>query len=138
MLVDPVTDLLAGPRGRRLCLALVHQGAGGAWPPNASCDADMWVALAAAVRDRPEPTAGLLWAALTDSVDSARYGQEPDPTDVALADPRAVELLQPVAADLVADPANAWWWAGADPADQVVVDWPLSDIPGTRQPPGRG
>lgn len=64
----------------------------------------------------------LLLECVADAVDEARYWQEPDEMDVALADPRLSAALAPVAARIAASPAATWWSAGLDPSRQVFVD----------------
>lgn len=64
----------------------------------------------------------LLLECAADAVDSARYWQDPDELDVALGDPRLVTALAPVAAQIVAAPAAAWWPTGLDLAQQVYVE----------------
>ncbi len=64
----------------------------------------------------------LLLECVAASVDEARYWQEPDEMDVALADPRLSAALAPVAARIAASPAATWWSAGLDPSRQVFVD----------------
>ena len=57
-------------------------------------------------------------------VDSARYWQDVDPVDGVLADPRAVEVLRPMAAAVLAAPATSWWRDDVDHQYQQDVDWP--------------
>ena len=64
----------------------------------------------------------LLLECVADAVDEARYWQEPDEMDVALADPRLSAALAPVAAHIAASPAATWWSAGLDLSRQVFVD----------------
>ncbi|MDA8297407.1 MAG: hypothetical protein M0004_12625 [Actinomycetota bacterium] len=64
----------------------------------------------------------LLLECVADALDEARYWQEPDEMDVALADPRLSAALAPVAARIAASPAATWWSAGLDPSRQVFVD----------------
>lgn len=69
---------------------------------------------------------------LAASVDSARYWQDVDPVDGVLADPRAVEVLRPLAAPVLAAPATAWWHDDVDRGSQQHVEWPLGKR--TRRP----
>ena len=57
-------------------------------------------------------------------VDSARYWQDVDPVDGVLADPRAVEVLRPLAAAVLAAPATGWWRDDVDHQCQQHIDWP--------------
>ena len=120
-------ELLAGPRGRRLCLELVSpwredtavqpspgwhglaSGLGGASPRQLAAELAALVSAAdlTAVTTGPGET-GLL-APVHSSVDAARYWQPPDGLDLALAEPAVAAALGPVARVLTAFPATAWW-----------------------------
>jgi hypothetical protein len=63
-----------------------------------------------------------LFDALVQSVTWARYWQEPDGIDQALAGPGMAQALAPVAAR-VAAAAPSWWSAPVDAASQRLVDW---------------
>ena len=128
-------DLLAGPRGRRLCweavgwLAEVQTGRNPMW--RAWWDVGAALAVLRGVLAGPG-LAGLaaagdidLLVPLARSVDAARYWQDPDDTDRVLAHPEVVDALQPVADALAVARAAAWWPAGMAPGAQAVV------VPGT-------
>ena len=109
-------DLLAGPRGRRLCWSLVDAGdhpgwdrvQDAAWAGDltglsdelAACVAHTDLASIAAETDEME-----LLAAVSASVDAAMYWQEPDDEDRALASQAVREALLPVARAVTAAPA---------------------------------
>ena len=90
-------ELAQGPRGRRLCHEL-QRGSGAM-------------------------DAAALLAALAESVSWAKYWQEPDRQDLALAAPAARDALRPVAEAVAAAPAAAWWWAPTVLDDQHYVEW---------------
>jgi len=104
-----VTDLLAGPRGRRLCWALLDL------PDIGLVDvphADIEAAVGTTVRLLPaadDATEARLLDALGRSVDFARYWQEPDECDDALGGTEVRDLLRPVADAVLACPSAAWW-----------------------------
>jgi hypothetical protein len=132
--------LLAGPRGRRLCLALMQAAAGRYdWPGLTWTDGpdgrrvglfDHAHVQATLARDvaatdltaltQPEQ----LLDALMASVDHAVYWQPPDDVDQLLADDQVAGLLAPVAEAVVAAPASQWWAAPVDLDDQHAVSWP--------------
>jgi hypothetical protein len=64
----------------------------------------------------------LLLECVADSVDAARYWQDPDELDLALADLRLEPALAPVAFWIAAAPAAKWWSDPVDPAEQVLVE----------------
>jgi hypothetical protein len=68
---------------------------------------------------------------LADSVQSARYWQDPDEIDRILADPLVAEELRAVADVIASAPASAWWSSAMPPTDQVFIDW----HPRRSQPP---
>ena len=114
---DAGSSLDKGPRGRRLCWTVLDR----LHPDPVS--SPFWRAIF-----QPEPDSllrvleeflpaidfaaladpaneELLLECVADSVDEARYWQEPDEMDVALADPRLSAALAPVAARIAASPA---------------------------------
>lgn len=103
-------ELLAGPRGRRLCLEAAGQ----------------------------DLTPEVLHAALSASVDAAGYWQEPDEQDRAGALPAARTALEPIAHQVLASPV-AREWTRPRPAEQWVIDWRDEDdsAPITRTTPER-
>lgn len=88
-----VDDLLAGPRGRRLC---------------------------AEVADDRSPEGISL--ALTESVDAARYWQFPDELDQELFRPASRDRLRPAAEVLASATATAWWTDRLDLDDLHEVE----------------
>ena len=76
-----------------------------------------------------EPT---LRGCLSDTVAVARYWQEPDEFDQALATSEVVAALRPIAVSLLSSVASTWWSSSMDPARQVAVQWadePVEDPP---------
>ncbi|WP_258068846.1 DUF1990 domain-containing protein [Arthrobacter sp. N199823] len=148
--------LLAGPRGRRLCLELADLAATAAAPdpdrndfhsakiyaahtlepgrgPSAS-----YAGQGADASPLPNPTAAevaalldalplpvlseaALLQALTATVNSARYWQEPDGEDILAASAPMRHALHRVAEHLLASPFVAWWMAPLDTAEQWTV-----------------
>ena len=138
-----VPGMLAGPRGRRLCLALA-----GRLSPDVS-QAQFWLAyeldpgrgtsrgvmyfadgasaneperavmsvpeFAELIRESgiPPLRASDVNEALRDSVDSARYWQEPDGEDVLAAQPEVRAALEPIARAVQANVASEDWGATA-------------------------
>lgn len=151
--------LLAGPRGRRVCLTLaaadadhraglalmyatyhLETDAGGSVvvltvPPHAAepvpevTPEEVAAHLAAAPVAVPDSRD--LMAALEAAVDSARYWQEPDGSDLLAATPALQAVLARAARAVAASPAAAWWTAPVDVADQwrVTFDHPPSRTP---------
>lgn len=119
--------LLAGPRGRSLCWAVVVDAV-----PEAS------VALHTATTDPArtgdvvdalrrvgavDATHARLSRALAAAVDDAMYWQPPDAGDAVLADPRVVAALEPVARAVLAAPAAAWWSQPCATTSQVLTSY---------------
>ena len=112
-------QLLAGPRGRRLCAELLVGPDGGLGPP---WHWQLTVSEIAPARARDDVRAALaatdlttvaehrrLHDALLAAVDSTRYWQEPFEVDRVLADDTVAQLLRPVAEAVAAAPASGWW-----------------------------
>lgn len=143
---DAVSRLLAGPRGRRLCLQyalyaspsigtplfwLSHWAApqrgtmliiGEGEPPE---EPDYTVEQLADLITSitvPPPRTETLHEALRDSVDVARYWQEADGGDVVAAHPAVRAALAGVARIIVSSPAAASWDSPPSP-QQWAVDW---------------
>lgn len=133
--------LLAGPRGRRLCWAAVDALAfaqtGRSQLHGVECAAVPDGVLSAVQRVVADTDLSLLasWTEpvsllhrVADSVDSARYWQDPDEVDRVLGRPAVADLLWPVAEAIGAAPAATWWSAAVALDEQVLVDWrPVSD-----------
>ena len=145
-------DLLAGPRGRRLCLQLVLEAVERHWPPMSwtqgpagypvgRVDPESAQRLLAdavaevdgvAVAATADPVAFL--PALTAAVDEARYWQEPDEVDRWLTEPAIGAELLPIAAAVATAPASQWWREPVAPAGQHAVSW-LQEDPPVLDPP---
>lgn len=142
-MTDLAAALLAGPRGRRLLSALVSaDGEPWVWPalvedgggPGLEAPAGplrdrLRDRLARAV-DAVDLDALAAWAdprdllpAFADSVAAARYWQDPDAEDRALADPGLVDVLRPVADAVARSAAAAWWSEPVDLAAQQHLTW---------------
>jgi hypothetical protein len=139
---DPA-DLLAGPRGRRLCfeLACPVVGRNVDDPPARPGWFDAWMRSAAVSQDqlRTELDAALavagldrvaaerdplrLLAPLARSVDEAMYWQQPDGIDYELASRLLAEALVPVAHAVSAAPAAGWWASPLDAASQRITEF---------------
>jgi len=145
-------DLLAGPRGRRLCWTLagvygpqglkagvpgwreVMFGTGPASPDQLAAElrdvvAGRYLDAIATLTDE-----SALLGPLTAAVNSAMYWQEPDDVDAVLADDAVSASLAPVAAAVTAAPASRWWASPVDRNRQVYVHFLLA---GDRQADGR-
>ncbi|PZR52245.1 hypothetical protein DNL40_12465 [Xylanimonas oleitrophica] len=142
-------DLLAGPRGRRLCLALVvdaddgvreavrdaayeldpgrgttvmRLGAGGHRHASRTPRVSPTdVARAIDAAGVPAVDARRLLLALAAAVDHARYWQPPDGEDVLAATPEVCAALRPVADAVVTSPHTRWWSAPCATAEQSAV-----------------
>lgn len=145
--------LLAGPRGRRLCLEILLRASDAREVYEAGW-AVMWAAYplaenpavltsfgpGAAARTQPEVspaeaaaalarvgvpdlTAAALDAALATTVDQAAYWQPPSGEDVLAATEEVRAALEPLAAAVVGSPHTAWWSSAIDRAGQATVRW---------------
>jgi hypothetical protein len=132
---QPKESLIAGPRGRRLCWAVLDRldGSPGLSPFS------MWH-----FRQDPRGLSKTLESSLSidlhrlavlgndewllncvaESVNAARYWQDPDELDLALADPRFTDPLGRVAEAIAASPTTSWWSSGVDPENQIYLHWP--------------
>jgi len=135
--------LLAGPRGRRLCWTLlwhglahdvrqpdswiqvwqaVHSGdLSGCLDAFSSCVA--WADPAALAADP-----ATVFEALGAAVSEARYWQEPDAEDQALAAAEVGEALRPIASAVAEAPESGWWTSPVDRGRQRYVQF-LGDRP---------
>jgi hypothetical protein len=68
-----------------------------------------------------EPNDRVLMLALAAAVDSARYWQEPDGSDVLAATPVVRSALERVATTIVAAQSAGWWWEPLDANEQWKV-----------------
>lgn len=118
-------DLLLGPRGRGLCMAVALRLREPVWtaqydaarhPGDASRRSALVRALAAVdpgpVRGWRDPLSYL--EPMDSSITSAMYWQPPHDEDVILAEPEVAAALRPVAEAIAASPAAAWWTASAE------------------------
>jgi hypothetical protein len=135
-------DLLSGPRGRRVCLSLLAETdprlralerraeVGRASLHFVSTLKDL---VTEASEQLPSEFGEFaLMTALLESVDAARYWQEPYEVDRLLADPRVQAALAPVAEAVASSPEAAWWSTPLDRERQRYVQW-LDETPG--EPP---
>jgi len=120
-----VDDLLAGPRGRVLCMAVAHrldQRVWSAWlhatwhPAAASRLADLVRALEAI---DPEPVHAwrdsmAFLEPVDETVSHAMYWQPPHDQDVIASDPAVVVALRPIAGAIATAPATVWWSSPVD------------------------
>ena len=140
---DSADELLAGPRGRRLCWSLVNPRArdlvldGSCWlrvgRGESAPAAGLATELAAAVaRTDLESIAAAtaevaLLVPLAESVDAAMYWQPQDAEDVALTAPEVADALMPVARAVSAAQAARWWSGEMAPGRQRFVQYLASD-----------
>ena len=126
--------LETGPRGRLLCWVVLDrlqadQVSSTFWQAGFDSFLDEMLSvldsLLAAVNlvalDDPE-SEELLLECVADSVDAARYWQDPDELDIALADLRLEAALAQVATRIAKAPAAKWWTDPVDPSKQVYVE----------------
>jgi len=155
--------LLAGPRGRRLCLEILLRASDArevyeagwavtwaAYPlaensavltsfgPGAAARTQPEVspAEAAAALARvgvPDLTVAALDAALATTVDQAAYWQPPSGEDVLAATEEVRAALEPLAVAVVGSPHTTWWSSALDRAWQATVRWE-DDRPSTAAP----
>ena len=116
MVLDMTPDeLLAGPRGRRLCYEL----------------SQLWVPKAGAPTG---PTMAQLLAALDLTVANARYWEPPDDIDKQAASPAMLATLAPVAQWLAGSPPfTHWWFQAFDRTAQYLVIDPEHSPSGERR-----
>ena len=128
-------DLLACPRGRRLCWSLLDPGDYPGWDlvwdgaqrgnltgltdELAACvartDLDSTVVRADQLT---------LLAALVQPVQTAAYWQEPDDDDYALSAREVRDALLPVAQAVTVAPDSRWWASPIAAGSQQYVEWP--------------
>lgn len=150
--MDDVFGILAGPRGRRLCLEVAteigddvcreslfwlshkhaaHPGKiiGFGWKATSKAVAERADAVhlsdltdAIAAADLTAIDGALVARAFARSVGAAMYWQEPDGDDTVAGLPEVIEALRPVAGAIDALPETAWWRAGVR-SPQWAVEW---------------
>jgi hypothetical protein len=144
---DVPEDLLAGPRGRRLCfeLACPTHYRDGDWPDECASWFSAWgtgdsvsrqqlgteLAAAVAATDLDSLAAttdpvGLL-KPLTASVEAAMYWQPADGIDDELASPDVADRLIAVARAVTRAPAAAWWSTPVDRDNQYYAQFLADD-----------
>lgn len=119
-------QLLAGPRGREVCASVALQQSPDLHLPHDRSQVATFLEhldqvdteAIAALKDPLD-----LMAALSSSVDSAMYWQEPHEENLLLDDPVIVTALEPVARALAAAAAADWWWSPADLGQQAITRW---------------
>ncbi|TVZ01045.1 hypothetical protein EAS64_32570 [Trebonia kvetii] len=131
-------ELLAGPRGRLLCWAVLQVGLADdlrdlpawprAWEGLNGGDLSGRVDALASIVARTDlaslaASSGTVLEALGWTVDAAGYWGQPGPEDRALASDAAAEALRPVAAALAASPASRWWDTPVDLARQRYAQY---------------
>lgn len=126
-------DLLAGPRGRRVCWELTGFASFGLHGLQSSQVTERVARTVAELR--ADEADRLVLDALRSSVDAATYWQEPDECDEYLDAPELVELLRPLADELAANPATAWWDSPADLGHQHVVVFAPDEDEAPSSPP---
>lgn len=148
-----VDMLLAGPRGRRLCLEVLRLAPDGpavrdatwavSWAARALAEnpgtilaiggdsssftePEVSPAAAAAALERvamPELTDALLFEALSIAVDLAAYWQPPSGEDVLAGTEELRPVLERVAAAVAGTPGIEWWESGVERNAQARVRW---------------
>lgn len=68
-------------------------------------------------------TRSLLVQCIADSVDSARYWQEPDGEDILMAKPELQPALARIAQHIASSPEAAWWLTPVDLTGQWAIVW---------------
>lgn len=117
--------MLAGPRGRGLCLAVAHRLNPEVWSAwlHAAWHLDDRARRDDLVRALGRVDAGELWLwrdplllldAVDETVSHAMYWQPPHDEDVVAVDPEVRHSLAPLAEALIAAPATAWWTTPLD------------------------
>jgi hypothetical protein len=126
--------LLEGPRGRRLCWSLIDPGDYPGWDRVArGADAgdltgltdELTACVAHTDIESRVTRAGelALLAVLAEPVMAARYWQEPEDEDIALAAPGVRDALLPIARAVTAAPGARWWPTEIARDDQRYVEW---------------
>jgi hypothetical protein len=114
-------ELLAGPRGRRLCFELLGLASFGLSTVPTSQVAEQVTRIADELRADEAAAGPRTFQALRESAWVAMYWQEPDECDQALGTPHWAQALRPVAEAVAAGTGTAWWTAPVDLDDQHVA-----------------
>ncbi len=107
--IPTAEELLAGPRGRRLCWQMLQTG-----PLLQGANVDPLTvrravkAVVASLRDA-DMASDQIFKALRRSVDAAMYWQPPDDDDIRLRDAEVAGMLSPVAEALLHAAPTTWW-----------------------------
>jgi hypothetical protein len=128
-------DLLAGPRGRRLCWSLLEPGDFPGWDlvwdgaqrgDLTGLTAELAACVARTDLDSTVVHADqlTLLAALVEPVGTAMYWQEPDDVDHALSAREVRGALLPVAQAVTIAPEARWWTSPIAASSQQYVEWP--------------
>jgi hypothetical protein len=128
-------DLLAGPRGRRLCWSLLDPADDPGWDlvwdgahrgDLTGLTGELAACTARTDLDSTVVRAGALTllAALVEPVETAMYWQEPDDADHALSARQARDALLPVAQAVAVAPEARWWTSPIAADSQQYVEWP--------------
>jgi hypothetical protein len=127
-------DLLAGPRGRRLCWSLLEPGDYPGWDlvwdgahrGNLTGLTDE-LAACVACTDLDSTVVHAdqltLLAALVEPVQTVMYWQEPDDDDYALSTREVRDALLPVAQAVTIAPEARWWTSPVAASSQQYVEW---------------
>lgn len=127
-------DLLAGPRGRVLCVAVarrLHEAVWPAWmqaawhPADESRREDLIRALEAVDAEpvRARGDQGMLVDAVNETVGHAMYWQPPHGEEAVTAHSAVTAALRPIAAAVAAAPAAAWWSSPVDLSRLRYTAW---------------
>ena len=127
-------DLVVGPRGRVLCMAVAHRLDARVWstwlqaarnPGDDRRRTDLIRALHAVdaepVRVWRDPSAFL--DPIDETVSQAMYWQAPHDEDLFTARTDVIAALQPIAAAIAAAPASAWWTSPTDLTALRYTTW---------------
>lgn len=127
-------DLLVGPRGRVLCMAVahrLHQQVWSAWLDAAwhLGDANRLEALVRALDAADVQLEGgwldpaTFLEPVAETVGHAMYWQPPHDEDTVAAHPKVCAALRPIAAAIAAAPATDWWNSPADLSSLRYTGW---------------
>jgi hypothetical protein len=127
-------DLLVGPRGRVLCMAVAHRldrevwsaWLDAAWHLGDAARSEALVRVLDSVDVQPE--GGWLDPAtflepVAEAVGHAMYWQPPHDEDVLAANPKLRAALRPLAAAIAGAPATKWWNSPADLSALRYTGW---------------